>query len=116
MIDPIARSFAKKRLAVILAGGVAGVAVGLAAVYGMQALMRNPGAGGEAACRPAVDVAKRLAPLARGEVAAVTVVTAPQRMPDLSFQDADKATKTLADWRGRTVLLNLWATWCVPCR
>jgi thiol-disulfide isomerase/thioredoxin len=82
----------------------------------MQALMRTPDASGEAACRPAVELAKRLAPLARGEVAAVTVATVPQRLPALSFQDADKAPKTLADWRGRTVLLNLWATWCVPCR
>jgi len=37
-------------------------------------------------------------------------------VPDLTFQDAGGATKTLADWRGRTVLFNLWATWCVPCR
>jgi thiol-disulfide isomerase/thioredoxin len=116
MIDPAARSFAKKRLGMVLAGGVAGVAVGLAAVYGMQALMRNPGAGKEAACRPAVDLARRLAPLARGEVAAVTVATEPQKLPQLSFQDAEKTPKTLADWRGRTILLNLWATWCVPCR
>jgi len=34
----------------------------------------------------------------------------------LTFKDAVGADKTLADWRGRTVLLNLWATWCVPCR
>ena len=37
-------------------------------------------------------------------------------MPDLAFRDADAAERHLSQWRGRTVLLNLWATWCVPCR
>jgi thiol-disulfide isomerase/thioredoxin len=61
-------------------------------------------------------VAERLAPLARGEVAAVLVAKDPQRVPDLAFTGPDGAKKTLADYRGRTVLLNLWATWCAPCR
>jgi thiol-disulfide isomerase/thioredoxin len=37
-------------------------------------------------------------------------------LPALAFKDASGAEKTLPAWRGRTVLLNLWATWCVPCR
>jgi len=40
----------------------------------------------------------------------------PFRVPDLAFKDAEGHERTLKDWRGRTVLLNLWATWCVPCR
>ena len=98
----------------ILAGGVAGVLVGLAGVYGFSALTGN--AGGDATCRPAVELAKKLAPLARGEVAAVNVAKSPLKVPDLAFQDASGKPLTLANWRGRTVLLNLWATWCVPCR
>ena len=39
-----------------------------------------------------------------------------KRPPDLAFNDDNGARKTLADWRGKTVLFNLWATWCVPCR
>lgn len=35
--------------------------------------------------------------------------------PDTSFTDADDMPTTLADFRGRPVLLNLWATWCAPC-
>jgi thiol-disulfide isomerase/thioredoxin len=107
------RRHAKRRLAVILAGGVAGVAVGLGAVYGIAGLARNAG---DEACRPALATAQRLAPLARGEVAAVKPAEEARRVPALTFQDESGGSRTLADWRGRVVLLNLWATWCVPCR
>ena len=108
------RSLAKKRLALVILGGVAGVAVGLAGVYGIGHMARN--AGQEPACVPAVDMAKKLSPLMKGEVAALTPASAAKRLPILAFKDASGQQKTLADWRGRTVLLNLWATWCVPCR
>jgi len=85
----------------------------LAGVYGIARLRTNPG---DAACRPAVRTAAAIAPLAHGEVAALSVAQAPFRVPELAFKDADGRDRTLADWRGRTVLLNLWATWCVPCR
>ena len=85
----------------------------LTGVYGIERLRGNPVA---AACRPAVETARRIAPLVHGEVAALTVAHTPFRVPDLSFKDADGREHKLKDWRGRTVLLNLWATWCVPCR
>jgi thiol-disulfide isomerase/thioredoxin len=107
-------SSAKKRLFMVLAGGIAGVAVGLAGVYGIATLPRN--AGGNAVCRPAIDLARKIAPFAHGEVAAVNVAKSPLKLPDLAFQDASGKPLTLEHWRGRTVLLNLWATWCVPCR
>jgi len=107
-------SVAKRYLAMILAGGVAGVLVGLAGVYGIATLTGNAGA--DAACRPAFKLARKLVPFAHGEVAAVNVAKSPLQLPDLAFQDASGKPLTLAHWRGRTVLLNLWATWCVPCR
>lgn len=114
MTDRPPSRFTSKRLALIAAGGVAGVVIGVAAVYGIATLTGN--AGGDKACRPAVALAQKVAPFARGEVAAVSVAKRPLKVPDLTFQDATGAQKSLADFRGRTVLLNLWATWCVPCR
>jgi thiol-disulfide isomerase/thioredoxin len=105
---------AKRRYSLILVGGIAGLAVGLAAVYGIATLTGN--AGGDTACRPAVELAKKLAPLAHGEVAAVKVAKSPLKLPELAFEDSAGKPLSLAHWRGRTVLLNLWATWCVPCR
>jgi thiol-disulfide isomerase/thioredoxin len=115
MTGPVeaARTHAKKRLAMVVAGGIAGLAVGIAAVYGIGRFQRNAG---DPACAPAVELAQRLAPLAHGEVAAFVVAERPLRLPDIGFHDAAGGEKHLADWRGRTVLLNLWATWCVPCR
>jgi thiol-disulfide isomerase/thioredoxin len=114
MTDQPSSSFAKRRLAIILAGGVAGVVVGLAGVYGIATLTRNAGA--DAACKPAMELARKVAPFAKGEVAAVNIAKGPLKVPDLAFQDASGKPLTLENWRGRTVLLNLWATWCVPCR
>jgi len=116
------KSFANRRIALIVGACVAGAGIGLAGVYGIAALTRNvPGqpeieTAKSAECQPAVERAKAAAPFARGEVAAVNMATSPLKLPALSFKDATGKDMTLADFRGRTILLNLWATWCVPCR
>ena len=101
----------RRKYALIAAAAIA--ALGVAAVYGIAGLERN---GGDAACAPALAIAKRIAPLARGEVAAVNVADTGLRLPALAFKDQNGGDRSLADWKGRVVLLNLWATWCVPCR
>jgi thiol-disulfide isomerase/thioredoxin len=40
----------------------------------------------------------------------------PQAVPDLSFIGADGKPHLLSEWRGKLVLLNVWATWCAPCK
>jgi thiol-disulfide isomerase/thioredoxin len=75
--------------------------------------MRNAG---DPDCRPAVEIAQRVGRLAHGEMAAMAIAESPLRVPDISFHDVAGAERRLSDWRGRTVLLNLWATWCIPCR
>jgi thiol-disulfide isomerase/thioredoxin len=101
------------RLRLLSAIGAVAVVAALAGVYGIGHLRGNPA---DAACQPAVNAAAKLTPLVHGEVAALTVAQKPFQVPDVTFKDASGHDRKLDDWRGRTVLLNLWATWCVPCR
>jgi thiol-disulfide isomerase/thioredoxin len=101
------------RLRLVSAAAAAGILVVLAGVYGIAHLRSNPA---DAVCAAAVNTAKKIVPLVHGEVAALVVAQTPFRVPDLAFKDAEGHDRKLADWRGRTVLLNLWATWCLPCR
>jgi thiol-disulfide isomerase/thioredoxin len=112
-LENAASRFRPRRL--VLFGGaiVAGALAGLAGVYGIGGFVRNAG---DPDCRPALETARRVGPLARGEVAAMAIAESPLRLPDIGFHDRSGADRRLADWRGRTVLLNLWATWCIPCR
>ncbi len=111
---PTPRPAVTRRIPLAIGAVVAGGLIGFAAVYGFGAFKRGPG--GDSACKGAVDLARTIAPLAHGEVAALTMATTPLRLPDLAFEDADGKARKLSDWRGKTVLVNLWATWCVPCR
>jgi thiol-disulfide isomerase/thioredoxin len=39
-----------------------------------------------------------------------------QALPDIKFQDGDGKPLSLEQWKGSVALINLWATWCAPCR
>ncbi len=40
----------------------------------------------------------------------------PKPVPEIQFLDSEGKGLTLADFRGKLILLNIWATWCQPCR
>ncbi len=108
------RPAATRRVPIAIGAVLIGAAIGFAGVYGFGGLKRS--SGDDSACASAVDLARKIGPLAHGEVAALTMATSPLKLPDLAFWDADGKPRKLSDWRGKTVLVNLWATWCVPCR
>ncbi len=103
---------AGRGLPVAIAVLAAAVAAG-AVLYGMRGIGGKQAA---AECRATKAVAERVDPYAHGEVAAFVPAKAPQPVPAIAFTGPDGAKQTLADFRGRTVLLNIWATWCIPCR
>ena len=98
----------RRVLFLVLALAAVAVAAGVVVVLRAPATLRPE--------RGAVALDQPEAPggTVRG-VADFTVIDPPRPAPAAPFDDAAGQTHTLADFRGRVVLLNLWATWCAPC-
>ncbi|HJU15788.1 MAG TPA: TlpA disulfide reductase family protein [Stellaceae bacterium] len=93
-----------RRFAAILAVVTAGAIAALWSGYELGPVLFPSGSSSGSAGRPAES------PFA------VQVWGQPRPMPALAFTDGSGRPLTLGDFRGRVVLLNVWATWCVPCR
>jgi thiol-disulfide isomerase/thioredoxin len=54
--------------------------------------------------------------LAHGEMAKLEVTTTPAPAPTTPFKDASGRTHTLAEFKGKVLIVNMWANWCAPCK
>lgn len=111
----------------LVMAAIAGAFAGAVAVYASITLSGNNGAvpgpapvaesGADAAlCEAKAARAKMVADAATGEVAAMLPANPPQSLKALAFNSPDGKPMRLADREGKTLLVNLWATWCAPCR
>ena len=99
-------------LAAFAAAGVLGV-VFYGALYGIDG---TDGNGAAQACTAGVETASAIEPLAGGEIAAFQMARRPVDLSQIAYTGADGAATTVGEGSGRVRLVNLWATWCAPCR
>ena len=80
---------------------VLAVAATAALLYALAGCSNTPGA---------------LKPLAKGDMAKLTVTEHPAPAPETVFHDAAGAPHILADFKGKVAIVNVWANWCAPCK
>lgn len=82
----------------------------LAVLYTALMLGANP-----VGAQTAPDQTAVLQPAFEGDMKKLVLVE-PAALPDVALLDDADAPRSMAEFRGRWVVLNFWATWCAPCR
>ncbi|ASV86853.1 MULTISPECIES: thiol:disulfide interchange protein TlpA [Ochrobactrum] len=115
---------------IVLLAALAGVIAGIGAVYVMERPSGNASDSNVSAassvsaqsdeasaqCALKADSLKSLDAAATGSVAAMRAAEKPISVAHIAFTGPDGKQMTLGDYKGKTLLVNLWATWCAPCR
>jgi thiol-disulfide isomerase/thioredoxin len=97
---PRVRRFSRR--VVLVAGIVSIAAVAVGIYFGVHSGARSR------------DVERQLT--RAGKVVSYNFYSTSRALPEVRFENAEGKPLTLADFRGKVVLLNIWATWCSPCR
>jgi thiol-disulfide isomerase/thioredoxin len=89
------------------------VLAGLVSIYGLNS---QPRKAETTATAPTTETGGFSKALAKGPMAGVVIHAQRKTLGAFTFKDANGKDVDLSAWKGRVVLLNLWATWCTPCR
>lgn len=118
MADTAGSSKAKGSLLTAIAVALLSAAIGFAAVYVTRGGPDNAGPGEKVtSSKSKLDTTRAGGKKsAEGDFAGFVFKSPPQPMPQLTFKNAAGTETSLSAFNGKWVLLNLWATWCAPCK